>query len=142
MKARMIYQGDQVQLLLCTGKIKNISLPEARSFLLNYDDTTNYTGSGKWDYEIKMEEYSGKTVAIVDANGSLCIKDPAAFRSIMDGAAVEYITVAEYAALHGKQVAIVRRMCQNDRIEGVMQKGKTWLIPKDSPYPNDNRTKK
>ena len=142
MKARLIYQGEQIQVLLCTGKIKNVSLADARSFLLSYDDPKNYTGAGKWDYEIKMEEYSGKTVAIVDANGDLSIKDPAAFRSIMDGAAVEYMTVAEYAALHGKQVAIVRRMCQNERIPGTIQKGKTWLIPKGSPYPSDNRIKK
>lgn len=143
MKARLVYYQDSLQLLLCTGKINTVSEASACEFLLHFDNPAYYSGPGKWDYEsITMANYGDSTVAFVDDNGTLCIESSEAFRKIMDSKDTNFITVAQYAEKHGKQVAIVRRLCQNGRIEGVIQKGKTWLIPETSPYPPDERYRK
>ena len=140
MKARLVFSAGGIQLLVATGKIVTVTIEAAKEFLLNYDRDDYYSGSGTWDYEnLTMESYRGDTIAFVDDDGSLCVKDPVRYREIMTSAGIKYLTVAEYAELHGKQAAIVRRFCQNGRIEGAIQKGKTWLIPENSPYPPDTR---
>lgn len=142
MKARLIFHEGGIQLLLTTGRIVTLTLGAAREFLLNYDRGDYYSGSGTWDYEnLTMESYRGDTIAFVDDGGMLCIKDPVRYREIMVNEDTKYLTVAEYANLHGKQTAIIRRFCQNGRIVGAIQKGKTWLIPEDSPYPPDTRVR-
>jgi len=143
MKARLIQSGNDFLLLLCTGKILTVSLDDARAFLMNFDDPDYYSGPGTWDYEnLTIASYRGSTVAFVEEDGTLCVQDAVQYRKIIEHKESKYLTVAEYAELHGKQTAIIRRFCQNGRISGVVQKGKTWLIPEDSPYPPDARVRK
>lgn len=143
MKARLVYVDDSLHLLLCTGAIKIQSYVEAWEFLCNFDNPQYYAGPGVWDYEdLKMEDYSGTTIAIVADDGSLRVEGASLFRNILNQVNDHLTTVQEYAQMHGKQVAIVRRLCQHGRILGATQKGKTWLIPKDSPYPPDERMRK
>lgn len=143
MKARLIYYLDTIELLLCTGKIKKLTRPEAIEFLLNFDSECYYKGSGSWSYEnLKMEDYHGETIAFVNDEGSLVVENSNYFRDVFkNNESIKLVTAAEYAKLHDKQSAIIRRFCQAGRIDGAIKKGKTWLIPENSPYPSDERYK-
>lgn len=143
MKARLLEFEGTLQLLLCTGSIKMLSYSEAYEFISNYDNPEYYSGVGKWDYEnITMESYRGNTIAIVSDEGNLIIENAELLRTILNNKDPKYLTVLEYAALHGKQDSIVRRICRAGRIPGAIQKGKSWLIPEDAPYPVDERVRK
>ena len=142
MKARLIRYYDSNQLLLSNGKIKNLSYIEACDFILNFDNPEYYAGDGKWDSEsLPMEEFHGDSIAYVDENDTLHVVNSELFRMLFENKESNYITVPEYATLHNKKPAIVRRFCQNGRIIGAIQKGNTWLIPANSPYPQDERVK-
>ena len=142
MKARLLQFEGSLQLLLCNGKILMLSYPEAFEFISNFDNQDYYAGPGTWDYEnITMESYRGTTIAVVSDDGLLTIENAELLREILDRKDVKYLTSTEYAALHGKKDAIIRRLCRTDRIPGAILKGKTWLIPNTSPYPADERGK-
>ena len=136
MRGRLLLNQGMMQLLLCTGKIITVSDAEARNFLLNFDDSAYYSGSSTWDYEnLSMESYRGTTIAFVDENGHLQIEDAEQFRKLLMRKEINYLTVPEFAARHGKQPAIIRRFCSQGRLTGAFQKGSTWLIPEECPYP-------
>ena len=140
MKARLIKCNEQIQLLLCTGRILTVDKSEARTFLLNFDDKKYYKGTGTWDYEdLTMEEYAGETIAYVDDRNILRVKNSALLRNIFETNSTKWLTVKEYAELHGKKTAIVRRLCSQERLTGAVYKGGAWLIPADCPYPRDER---
>lgn len=142
MKARLTFIHDQIELLTSNGKIKPLSLSDARDFLLSFDSPKHYLGEGTWDYGgIDMVEYGGTCIAHVSDNNTITILNGSLFRKIMS-APTSYLTTSEYAKKVGKQRAIVIRMCNNGRIPGAMQKGTTWLIPADAPYPDDARVGK
>ena len=139
MKARLLQNNGLLNLLLCTGDVKNISFLDAKEFILTFDDQTHYAGPGIWDYEeLSMEDFSGETIAVVDDEGVLKIHNAALFRSIVAYEPAKLLTVPEYAELHNKKTAIVRRFCLDGRIRGAMQKGTRWLIPADAPYPGED----
>lgn len=139
MKARLLTRHGATTLLSCNGSIKILSNKEATDFMMNFENSKYYDGDSTWDYEISIEDYSGDTIAYVSDDNVLHIVDAIAFRNLFELAEPSYITVQEYADLHGKKAAIVRRLCANGRIQGATQKGKTWLIPPTSPYPSDER---
>lgn len=54
---------------------------------------------------------------------------------------MEYMTTTEMAekwSISSRRVAI---LCEEERIEGVIKKGKMWLIPSDAAKPSDARKK-
>lgn len=53
----------------------------------------------------------------------------------------EYITAQEAAELWGISVRRVQRLCKENRIEGVLNINRVWLIPKDAKKPVDGRLK-
>ena len=48
---------------------------------------------------------------------------------------MEYISVSEFAELHGISQRTVRNYCATGKIEGVLLIGKTWSIPNDAELP-------
>jgi Fic family protein len=58
----------------------------------------------------------------------------------MGGWVVEYITVKEAAAKWGVSERRVCAFCAEGRVEGVIRKGRSYLIPKDAIRPIDNRS--
>ena len=50
----------------------------------------------------------------------------------------EYISVSQFAVLHGMDVGNVRRMIASDRIPAV-KIGNQWAIPNDAQKPADKR---
>ena len=49
-----------------------------------------------------------------------------------------YLSVTEYAKLHGKDVGNIRRYLASGRIKG-QKVGNQWIILEGTPYPKDNR---
>ena len=52
----------------------------------------------------------------------------------------EYLSVTEFASLHGKDPGNIRRLLADGRIEG-QKIGKQWVIPASTQYPADQREK-
>lgn len=52
----------------------------------------------------------------------------------------EYLSVSEFAALHGKDPGNVRRLIQQGRIPA-QKIGSQWVIPADAQPPADKRVK-
>lgn len=53
----------------------------------------------------------------------------------------EYMTAREAAELWKISVRRVQRLCKENRIEGVLNVNRVWLIPKDAKKPVDARRK-
>lgn len=51
----------------------------------------------------------------------------------------EYMTAQEAAELWGISARRVQRLCKENRIEGVLNVNRVWLIPKASIKPVDKR---
>ena len=52
----------------------------------------------------------------------------------------DYLSVTQYAQLHGLSGARVRVLIRDERIPAV-KIGSQWVIPADTPKPPDNRVK-
>lgn len=53
----------------------------------------------------------------------------------------EYMTAQEAAELWGISVRRVQRLCKENRIEGVLNINRVWLIPNNAKKPTDARFK-
>ena len=142
MKARLVQYRELTQLLLCTGRIIDCTFADACEFLLNFDNNKYYKGNGTWDYDVAMEKYNGDTIATVSDDGILHIENAELYRNMFANKEIHFLTAAEFAELHSKGTAIVRRMCTQGRIPGAILKGSRWLIPEGTPYPADERVRK
>ena len=54
---------------------------------------------------------------------------------------MDYLTTTEIAKIWQISSRRVAILCEQDRIEGAIKKGKMWLIPSDSAKPVDARKK-
>lgn len=54
---------------------------------------------------------------------------------------MEYLTTVEMSKKWGITSRRIGVLCVEGRIEGVIKKGKTWLIPSDSEKPCDARVR-
>ena len=54
---------------------------------------------------------------------------------------MEYISVSEFASLHGLSERTVRNYCATGKIEGAFLTGKTWNIPTDAVLPVRGQTR-
>ena len=54
---------------------------------------------------------------------------------------MNYFTTIEMSERWGISSRRVVTLCEQDRIHGVVKKGKTWLIPGNSEKPRDERKK-
>ena len=52
---------------------------------------------------------------------------------------MEYLTTLEMSEKWGISARRIALLCEQERIEGVIKKGKTWLIPKVAEKPEDKR---
>ncbi len=54
---------------------------------------------------------------------------------------MEYLTTTEMATKWDISPRRIAVLCEQQRIDGVIKKGKTWLIPNDATKPTDARRK-
>lgn len=52
----------------------------------------------------------------------------------------EYMTAQEAAEKWNVSLRWVQRLCKENRIDGVLNVNRIWLIPKDAQKPADRRT--
>ena len=53
----------------------------------------------------------------------------------------EYMTVQEAAKLWEISERRIQKLCEENRIDGVVRLSRVWLIPKSAEKPADNRLK-
>ena len=54
----------------------------------------------------------------------------------------EYMTVQEAAKIWNISERRVQKLCEGNRIDGVVRLSRVWLIPKDAKKPEDERKRK
>ncbi len=54
---------------------------------------------------------------------------------------MEYLTTVEISKVWGISARRIAILCLENRIDGAVKKGKTWLIPRDAKKPADARRK-
>ena len=54
----------------------------------------------------------------------------------------DYMTVQEAATKWGISERRIQKLCEENRILGVVRLSRVWLIPKDAEKPIDGRTKR
>lgn len=54
---------------------------------------------------------------------------------------MEYMSVREAAALWKVSERRVQKLCENERVDGVLRFGRSWMIPKSANKPADLRKK-
>lgn len=54
---------------------------------------------------------------------------------------MNYVTTIEMSEIWGISARRIALLCEQERIEGAIKKGKTWLIPEDAEKPADKRKK-
>ncbi len=52
---------------------------------------------------------------------------------------MNYVTTIEMSEVWGISARRIALLCEQERIEGVIKKGKTWLIPEHAEKPADKR---
>lgn len=55
---------------------------------------------------------------------------------------MEYLTTNELSEVWMISSRRISLLCSQNRVEGAIKKGKTWLIPADAKKPDDPRKKK
>ncbi|MGN0379688.1 MAG: DNA-binding protein [Butyrivibrio sp.] len=52
---------------------------------------------------------------------------------------MNYVTTIEMSEIWGISARRIALLCEQERIEGAIKKGKTWLIPENAEKPADKR---
>ena len=141
MKARLIKQKRKLLLLLENGSTALASEEVLKQLFVSHKNLSAVRAkNGGWDGDyLKMEDVPGKTIAWVNDDNILCLKEnPFMFmiQSVVDD---EYITLHEYAVLHQKNDNRIKQLCRDGRIPGAQKKAGKWFVPKHAPYPEDAR---
>ena len=131
---RVIKSKKNILLLCPNGSIAKVDSNILARLLTDFINPNSFKGKyGTWNSLFAdMEKYPGETLAFVERE-RLVIKDNKLFASLKTE--TEYISVSEYAEMHGKSRPMVKKLCLDGRIEGIKKHSTGWLIPKNAPYP-------
>lgn len=141
MKARLIKQRGKLLLLLENGTTALASEEVLKQLFVSHKNLSAIRGKhGGWDSDyLKIEDVPGHTIAWVDDENILCLKENPFLFMIQSVVDEEYITLHEYAELHQKNDNRIKKLCRDNRISGAQKKAGKWFIPKHAPYPPDAR---
>lgn len=129
MYTKLLNHGENYVLVLGTGEMSIVSAHGARDFLLNFTEAKYNKRQCVGLESFLQNNLPGQVVAEIDSTGALVVRSADLFRDIINKSETEFRTITEFAAKYGWSVARVRRMCQNNELPDVVQKGKTYLIP-------------
>ena len=134
MKLRVLKKGSKLIVCCMNGSVLDATEEILKNSLTGFNKPHLCKGTaGAWDTECAdMSELSGETLAYIDDTNKLVVVNNKTFESVLKKD-IRYISVSEYAELHGKCRASIKNMCP--RIEGAYQTSSGWLIPADAPYP-------
>ncbi len=118
------------------GSILEPTNDDIAQLLTSFKKANQFKGNSEYwsTYHASMEETIGETLAYIDDKNRLVVLSENVFSSIIPKK-VRYVTVSEFAAMHGKCRASVKNMCAAGRIEGANKTDLGWLIPSDAKYP-------
>ncbi len=135
MKLRLIKTKSGIQLLCPNGTIINANRDVLIKLLTSFKFSRRFDGKdGYWNnFIIDMDDVKGETLAYVDSRNNLVVINCDTFLDAVQSK--DYISATEYANIHNKDKAIVKRHCMNGRIPGAELHSLGWLIPRDAPYP-------
>ena len=139
-KSKLVRYNEKLHFVSASGETKTITMAEAREYFANFEtlDPTPTTIEALVD---ALENYKGDLLLLINTNGVLEVHDPVFFRDLMNPDVFPYYTTQEFADKESKARSLIIRLCKAGRIQGAVQIGQTWYIPKTSPYPHDNRLK-
>lgn len=139
MKLRLVRQKGELKLLCTNGSTLDVDKKVLASLLVDFKHPGKFKGdTNYWSFACSnMEEVPGEMLAYVDDANRLIIYDENLFADIVESSI--YISVTEYAELHGKSRPMIKKLCLDGRISGAQKHSTGWLIPKNAPYPKDNR---
>lgn len=141
-------EKDAFVVLLSDGTIKRADKTITTYFLTSFKrvealDAFKNGDMGRWDENnASMEDYDAETYGYITDDHELVIKNWAAFNIALEvsNELKDFVTVKQYAAMHDKSIPMIKVLCREGRINGVVRFGeRAWMIPKDAVYPDDNR---
>ena len=133
MKTTLYKISETYYLQKQNGELMRIARNSARHFLTNFSDA-EYCESSDLAPAV-MKDYDGDIIAELVEGNYLLVKNARLFRELIENSEVTFVSVKQYAQLHGKGAAMIRRYCQNNKIEGAISTPGGYLIPEDAPYP-------
>lgn len=133
MEYKLFKYGSEYQLMLATGEIQMLTVEQVREFILNFETFEIEQG-----VDLLIGKAEGELLATLNDQKELTLYTAAFLNDIFFDESA-YVSIQEYADMHGKKRAIVSRLCNDGRISGAIRKGTKWYIPKDAPYPKDCR---
>lgn len=144
MKGRLIKKNKNLLYLDENGMIREVDNDLLYKLLFSFKNLKlGDSNIGFWNKELPdMAAYEGTTICYITDNNQLIISDSEPFQGLFASSEVkidECYTVKEFAEMHGKSTARIKKMC----IEGILKAQKinnVWFIA-EQPYPNDRRVK-
>ena len=135
MKLRIIKVKNKIEILCANGSIINATPQILSSVLTNFKSSNEFKGEDNYwsSFAASMEDVKGQTLAYIDDREVLVVVSEETFlNSVMqDG----FVSVSEYAEMHNKSKAMIKRYCIEGRIPGAEKHSIGWMIPKTAPYP-------
>lgn len=140
MKARVVKEEKGDMVLLYQDGTKSKATPAVLNELFNkFKSIARSTGQdGRWDDEASdMVFYPGETLGYVSDRSELVLLSSTVYAACVDSAylASSYVSTEEFGKLYGKTPEIIKLYCREGRISGARKVGRSWMIPKDAPYP-------
>lgn len=133
MKTRLYQVGESYYIKKPGQELERITRLAARRFILNFLDP-EYTQCTE-NLPATEEDYGGELIAAVNDDNCLLVRSASLFKGLLENDGVTWISVKDFADMYAKKPAIVRRHCQNKRIEGALLTPGGYIIPEDAPYP-------
>ena len=133
MKTRLYKIGESYYIQTSSGEITRVNRMASRHYLLNFK-APEYSEHTKVA-PTSIKDYGGDIIAEVTDDNYLLVKNDVLFKALMENDGVVWVSVNDFAQLHGKSQAMVRRYCQNGRIEGAIFTPGGYIIPEDASYP-------
>lgn len=139
MKLRLVKNDGKLKLLCPNGSIIFAKDEDLALLLTNFKQSHTFKGTDAfWQGgHIIMDTYPGEILACVDDANRLIVYDAKVFKNIV--VTSKPISVSEYADIHGKSRAIIKKLCADGRIKGAQKLSTGWIIPANAPYPEDKR---
>ncbi len=139
---------DYYSILLSDGSIKKADKALLTYFMTSFQnieivDMFKLGQDGRWDTVVSdMSLYEAETYAYITDGHKLVIEEFTPFDIVLqvDQTITNLLSTREYAKMHNKSNEQIKALCQRNRIQGAAKIGERgWVIPKDAPYPADER---
>lgn len=134
MKLRVVKEKNEKYILCPNGSKMKMNNEVLFRLLRNFTNPSSFKGEdGYWATTVSdMEDAPGRTIAFIDDNNRLITINNALYEDLVE----KYISATDYAEMHGKSRALIKRLCSEGRIEGVYKTTSGWFIPENAPYPD------